>query len=41
MGDIAIRTGRKIRWNPVAGEVVRDPEANKIFTRELRKPYTT
>lgn len=41
MGDIAIRTGRKITWNPIAGEVVNDPEANKIFTRENRKPYTT
>ncbi len=39
MGDIAIRTGRKITWNPVVGEVVGDPEANKIFNREARKPY--
>lgn len=41
MGDIAIRTGRKIRWNPLAGEVVGDQEANKIFSRESRKPYTS
>jgi predicted dehydrogenase len=40
MGDIAIRTGRKITWNPVVGEVIGDPDANKIFNRELRKPYT-
>jgi len=40
MGDIAIRTGRKITWNPLLGEVVGDPEANKIFNREARKPYT-
>ncbi|MDP2337391.1 MAG: Gfo/Idh/MocA family oxidoreductase [Bacteroidota bacterium] len=39
MGDIAIRTGRKITWNPTVGEVVGDPEANKIFSRESRKPY--
>jgi len=41
MGDIAIRTGRKIRWNPLIGEVVGDQEANKIFSRESRKPYTS
>ncbi|MFH0760201.1 MAG: Gfo/Idh/MocA family oxidoreductase [Bacteroidota bacterium] len=40
MGDIAIRTGEKITWNPVVGEVVGDQEANKIFFRESRKPYT-
>ncbi|MGD9558389.1 MAG: hypothetical protein AB7V25_15290 [Mangrovibacterium sp.] len=40
MGDIAIRTGRKITWNPIVGEVVGDPEANKLFVREMRKPYT-
>jgi len=40
IGDIALRTGRKVTWNPVVGEVVGDPEANKIFTREMRKPYT-
>jgi predicted dehydrogenase len=40
MGDIAIRTGRKITWNPLIGEVVGDLEATKIFNREARKPYT-
>jgi len=41
MGDIAIRTGRKITWNPIVGEVVGDPEANKLFIRENRSPYNT
>lgn len=40
MGDIAIRSGRKITWDPVRGEVVNDPEANKLFIREMRSPYT-
>ena len=40
MGDITIRTGRKITWDPVAGEVKGDPEANKLFIREMRSPYT-
>lgn len=40
MGDIAIRTNRKVTWDPIKGEVVGDPEANKLFVRELRSPYT-
>jgi len=40
MGDIAIRTGRKVSWDPKAGGVVGDAEANKLYTRELRSPYT-
>jgi predicted dehydrogenase len=40
MGNIAIRTGRKVNWNPVVGEVVNDPDANALFIRDLRSPYT-
>jgi predicted dehydrogenase len=40
MGDIAIRTNRKITWDPVKGEVTGDPEANKLFIRESRSPYS-
>ena len=40
MGDIAIRTNRKITWDPYAGEVVNDPEANNLYIREMREPYT-
>ncbi len=40
MGDIAIRTGRKITWDPIKGEVLNDTEANGLFVRELRSPYT-
>jgi predicted dehydrogenase len=39
MANIAIRTGRKITWDPVAGKVKDDLEANNWFTREMRKPY--
>jgi len=39
MGDIAIRTGRKVTWDPKLGEVVGDPEANKLYIREIRPPY--
>jgi predicted dehydrogenase len=40
MGDIAIRTGRLVSWDPVKGEVTGDPEANSLYVRELRSPYT-
>ena len=40
MSNIAIRTGKKITWDPIKGEVVGDPEANKWFIREMRAPYT-
>jgi predicted dehydrogenase len=39
MGDIAIRNGRKINWDPIKGEVTGDPEANKLYVREMRAPY--
>jgi len=39
MGDIAIRTGRKVTWDPNLGEIVNDAEANKLYTRPMRAPY--
>ena len=39
MGDIAIRTGRKVTWDPKLGQVVGDLEANKLYIREMRPPY--
>lgn len=39
MGDIAIRTGRKVTWNPAKGKVAGDRQANKLYIREMRAPY--
>lgn len=40
MGNITIRAGQKITWDPVKGEIVGNQEAfNKWFVREMRKPY--
>jgi predicted dehydrogenase len=39
MGDITIRINRKITWDPIKGEVLNDPEANKLYFRERRRPY--
>jgi predicted dehydrogenase len=40
MSDIAIRTGRKITWDPFKGKVEDDSEANKLFVRKYRDPFT-
>jgi len=39
MGDMAIRMNRKVSWDPIKGETINDPEANKLFVREMREPY--
>ena len=40
MGDITIRSNRKINWDPQKGEVVGDAEANRLYVRKMRDPYT-
>jgi predicted dehydrogenase len=39
MGDIAIRAKSKVTWDPVKGKVVDHKEGNKLYVRDLRKPY--
>lgn len=40
LGDIAVRTGRKIVWDWEKEEIVGDPEASKMLRRPLRPPWT-
>ncbi|HUT33465.1 MAG TPA: Gfo/Idh/MocA family oxidoreductase [Planctomycetota bacterium] len=40
LSDIAIRLGRKLRWDPVRETFPGDPEANRMLTRPLRAPWT-
>jgi predicted dehydrogenase len=40
LGGIAIRLGRKLRWDPAKEEFVDDREANRHLAREMRKPWT-
>ena len=40
LGVIAIRLGRKLRWNPEKEEFVGDTEAGKWLARQQRKPWT-
>ena len=40
LGDIAIRTGRKIKWDPAKETIVGDAEAARMLTRAMREPWT-
>jgi len=39
LGDIAIRTGRTIRWDPAKETIVGDEEANRMLSRAMRPPW--
>ncbi len=39
LSDIAIRLGRKLRWDPEKEEFVNDPEANRRLKRAMRSPW--
>lgn len=39
LGNIAIRTKKKLTWDPKAETIVGDAEAAKWLTKEYRKPY--
>ncbi len=40
LGNIAVRTGKKINWDPKKEVIVGDSEAAKWLTKEYRKPYS-
>ena len=39
LGDIAIRTGRKIKWDPKAETILGDADALRMLTRPMRPPW--
>ena len=39
LGNIAILTGRKIRWDPVDEKIIDDSEAAKMLSRPYRHPW--
>ncbi len=39
ISDIAIRCGRKIRWDPLTEQVLGDPEAARMCSRGMRAPW--
>ncbi len=40
LGEIAMLTGRKIKWNPDTEEIQGDPEAKALLGRSYREPWT-
>ncbi len=39
LGEIAMLTGRKIKWDPVKEEIIGDPEAGALLGRSYREPW--
>ena len=39
LGNIAYRTGRKLRWNAAKEEITADADANQLLYRQPRKPW--
>jgi len=39
LGNIALKAGRKIRWDAVQQEIVGDPDAARLLGRPARKPW--
>ena len=39
LGQIAMLTGRKLRWDPVKEEIIGDADASKLLSREMRSPW--
>jgi hypothetical protein len=39
MANISYRTASKLQWDTKSGRFVNNPEANKLISREYRKPY--
>jgi hypothetical protein len=39
LGDIAMRLGRKLRWDPATERFANDDEANRMMARTQRSPW--
>ncbi|NLH74359.1 MAG: Gfo/Idh/MocA family oxidoreductase [Verrucomicrobia bacterium] len=39
LGQIAIRLGRKIRWNPITEEIIGDDTAGRLLGKSMREPW--
>ena len=39
LANLSLRTGRKLRWDPIKEEILGDPEAGAMLVRPYRKPW--
>jgi hypothetical protein len=39
LGEIAMLTGRKLRWNPQTEQFINDDDANRYLMRPYRAPW--
>ncbi|MGH9342419.1 MAG: gfo/Idh/MocA family oxidoreductase, partial [Terriglobia bacterium] len=39
LGNIALRTGHKIRWDAEREQIIDDPKASELLSRKARKPW--
>ena len=39
LANIAIRVGRKIRFDPVAEQIIGDEAANRLVDQPMREPW--
>ena len=39
LDDIAIRLGRKLRWDPAKEQFINDEQANRMLSRPMRSPW--
>ncbi|MHC4357046.1 MAG: Gfo/Idh/MocA family protein, partial [Planctomycetota bacterium] len=39
LGNIAMLTGRKLRWDPAQEDFVNDAQANRMLSRPMRSPW--
>ena len=39
LGEIAMLTGRKIKWDPKNEKIIGDPEASALLGRSYREPW--
>ena len=39
LGDIAMRLGRKLKWDPDREQFINDTEANRMLSRPMRSPW--
>ncbi len=39
LGDIAMRLGRKLRWDPAQEQFLNDDQANKMLSKPMRAPW--